>query len=257
MQTPLFPRWHLISLRPQGRHDALRAAARRHGGGVLALSTCRLEPIDDARTRAGLAAALATGLAIFTSPAAVAAANALQALDEVAGLHAVAVGEGTAAALRRLGTARTSQPTRMDSEGLLGLPVLQHVDGRKIGLVTAPGGRGLLQPQLEARGAKVLRADVYRRRPVAPSPRALAALARLRPPAVVALTSGEALAQAFAQVPDDQAARLRALPAVASSARLADKAREAGFGTVGVAAGPRPASLVEAALALLGEYPGA
>ncbi|GAB3345513.1 uroporphyrinogen-III synthase [Marilutibacter aestuarii] len=249
----MFPRWHLVSLRPQGRHDALRAAVRRHGGSVLALSTCRLEPIDDAQARARLAAALATELAIFTSPAAVSAANALQALGDLPGLHALAVGEGTAAALRRLGVAKTSQPARMDSEGLLGMPVLQHVDGRRIGLVTAPGGRGLLQPGLEARGATVLRADVYRRQPVMPSPRAIEALARMRSPAVVALSSGEAMAQALSHLPAGHAARLCALPAVASSARLAAKAREAGFGTVAIAAGPRPAALVEAALELLGE----
>ena len=52
----------------------------------------------------------------------------------------------------------------MDSEGLLALPVLADVHGLRIGLVTAPGGRGLIAAQLQAAGATIERADVYQRR---------------------------------------------------------------------------------------------
>src|SRR3546814_12885773 len=45
-------------------------------------------------------------------------------------------------------------PQRMDSEGLLALEPLQQVSGLTIGLVTAPGGRGELQPALQRRGAQ-------------------------------------------------------------------------------------------------------
>src|SRR5690606_41672474 len=60
-------------------------------------------------------------------------------------------------------------------------------------------------------GARVLRADVYARVPVAPSPRAVEALRRLRGPAWLALSSGEALATVLAALPGDaRAALLRA-----------------------------------------------
>ncbi len=244
--------WHLVSLRPQGRHGSLRAAARRHRGGVLAVSGCRIEALDDPGSRAALDSALACGLAVFTSPAAVDAADALRSLAGVTGLHALAVGAGTADALRRHGVARVTRPSRMDSEGLLGLPVLVDIPGHRLGLVTAPGGRGVLQPALEARGGQVLRANVYARRPVPPSPRAVRALRQLDGPAVVAVSSADALAHVLEGLPTDVAARLRALPAVASSARLAERARQSGFAEVQAADGPRPAQLVGAAIRLLG-----
>ena len=52
------PAWTLVSLRPQGEHAALRRAAARHGGRLLALSPWRIAPIDDAATRHALDTAL-------------------------------------------------------------------------------------------------------------------------------------------------------------------------------------------------------
>src|SRR5690606_7695353 len=83
-------------------------------------------------------------------------------------------------ALRRAGVSGVLAPTRMDSEGVLALPALASLRGRQVALVTAPGGRGLIAPTLAARGAQVLRADVYERVPAAPAPQALARLRGLR-----------------------------------------------------------------------------
>jgi uroporphyrinogen-III synthase len=113
--------------------------------------------------------------------------------------------------------------------------------------VTAPGGRDALEPALRARGARVLRADVYTREPLPPSPRALAALRALRAPGVLAASSAGALDQVLASVPEDVAARLRGLPLVVASGRLATHARALGFAQVAVAQGPQPAALVAAA----------
>ena len=70
-----------------------------------------------------------------------------------------------AARSQRLGVDAMS-PTRMDSEGLLAMPALRDIGGRRVGLVTAPGGRNRLAPALQSRGAEVRRADVYDRTPV-------------------------------------------------------------------------------------------
>ncbi len=242
------PTWYVISLRPRGEHEALRRAAARHGAGLIALSPWRLQQCDDPQTRADLRAALAASRVIFTSPAAVRAAQTLQALPARRGQTWCAVGAGTAAALHRAGVTGVQVPTRMDSEGLLALPALQDVKDREVGLVTAPGGRGEIAPALEARGARVLRADVYAREPVALAPRALQQLREARAPLVLALSSGEALQRVLDAAPADTASVLRRARVVAASARLAALAREHGFTDVVQAGGPRPRDLLAAAV---------
>jgi uroporphyrinogen-III synthase len=240
--------WYVISLRPRSEHAALRGAASRHGARLIALSPWRLQSHDDDDTRAALRRALDAPRVLFTSPAAVRAAHALQPLRPRRGQHWFAVGAGSAAALRRAGIPDVAAPTRMDSEGLLALPGLQDIAGTAIGLVTAPGGRGTLVPALQARGAQVMRADVYARVPVAPAPRALTALREATSPLVLALSSGEALQRTLATVPDDIATILRTACVVAASDRLAVLAKTLGFTDVMVARGPRPRDLVDAAV---------
>ena len=238
--------WYVISLRPRGEHTALRRAAARCGAGLIALSPWALRIRDDDATRDALDQALAAPTVVVTSPAAVRAAARLQPLHARPGQAWFAVGAGSAAALRRAGIAEVFAPTRMDSEGLLDLPGLQRIEGSTLGLLSAPGGRGALVPALQARGARVLRADVYERVPVAPSPRAVAALRTLLAPAVLALSSGEALQRVLAGLPADAVAQLRAATVVAASERLADLARGHGFAHVVVAQGPRPRDLLTA-----------
>lgn len=244
------PGWYVISLRPAGGHGGLRRAAARRGGGLLALSPWRLEPRTDPATRDALRDVLAAPRVVFTSPAAVRAAAALQALDTV-DAQLLAVGAGTAAALRRAGARRVAAPERMDSEGLLALPALRAVAGEAIGLVTAPGGRELIAPVLRERGAEVRRAEVYARVDMRPAPAAVARLRTLQAPAVVAVSSGAALARILESLPADAARMLRACAAVAASDRLCERTRALGFERVARASGPRPAQLVAAAEALL------
>ncbi len=239
--------WYVISLRPRGGHAGLRRAAARRGGGLIALSPWLLRDRDDDASRESLRLALAAPRVVVTSPAAVRAAARLQPLRTIPGQAWFAVGTGSAAALRRAGIAPVQAPARMDSEGLLDLPGLQHVDGSALGLLTAPGGRGTLVPALQARGARVLRADVYERVPVAPSPRAIAAIRASATRAVLALSSGEALQRVLADLPSDVGATLRAADVVAASERLAAIARSHGFhGRIAIAGGPRPAQLLAA-----------
>lgn len=234
----------MVSLRPVGGHAALRRAAATHGARVLALSPWRIEPRSDA---AALATALRADRVLFTSPAAVQAAAAARPLRPRRGQAWLAVGDGTAAALRRAGVDGVVAPTRMDSEGVLALPELQAVRGLGIGLVTAPGGRGVIAAELARRGARVRRADVYARVPVPPAPRALARLRASRAPLWLALSSGEALQQVLAGLPDALATKLRGARVLAASARLAGLARALGFRDVRVATDARPRSLLAAA----------
>lgn len=226
----------------------MRRAAAKQGARLLALSPWRLRDRDDPPTRAALATALGAPRVVFTSPAAVAAASRMERLQPADGACWLGVGAGTAAALARFGIEALA-PRRMDSEGLLAMEPLQHISGLAVGLVTAPGGRGELLPALQRRGAQVLRADVYERIELAPSPRAVAALRALRGPAWLALGSGAALDVLLGALPADAAAALRRASVVAASGRLAQLAAARGFARVVVASSAMPADLLAAAAA--------
>lgn len=238
------PGWYVISLRPQRGHAALRRAAAASGGGLIALSPWRIEFRADDRTANDLHDALSAPRIVFTSPNAVSAAHALQPLVRNAGQDWIAVGAGTAAALRDAGIETVVSPPRMDSEGLLGLPLLASVAGLRVGLVTAPEGREFLAPALRQRGAAVARADVYARAPVALSAAALRRIRALDAPAALALSSAGALRELHARAPADVLQRLRGLLVVAASARLQRLAQENGFTDVRQAEGPLPAQMI-------------
>jgi len=241
--------WTVLSLRPRGQHGGLRAAAKRAGARLLALSPHAIECRDDTRTRAALREALAADIVVFTSPNAVRNAAALQQLAPGHEHGALAIGIGTRSALRRLGI-KALAPARMDSEGLLAMPALVDVAGRRVGLVTGTGGRNLLAPVLRERGALLTRADVYCRVPVAFSARAQARLAlALATPqrALVVISSAEALAGLLAQTPLAIRDDMSAVAVIAASARLGQSAAEAGFSCIAIAASARPAALLCAA----------
>ena len=241
--------WTVLSLRPRGQHDSLRAAARRHGAQVLALSPFVIEALTGTDQRHALKQALAAGITVWTSANAVRAAAALQPLHVRRGQAWLAVGSGTRRALLRAGIDARA-PARMDSEGLLAMPDLQDVRARSIGLVTAPGGRGMLLPRLAERGAHVVRADVYARHPIAFTGRALAALdTALASPhhVLLALSSQEALQRLLMAHPTERHAALVDIAVVAASQRLAGIARSSGFQRITVATDATPGALLRAA----------
>ena len=240
-------KWYVISLRPRGQHDALRRAAAARGARLVALSTQRIEMRDDKATRAALRDALAAPVVVFTSPNAVHAARALRQLKRRRTQQVFAVGEGTARALRRAGIDQVHAPQRMDSEGLLGLPAFAELRGGDVGLVTAPGGRDRITTALGAHGIRVLRADVYARVPV-PLPAHALKLIRTSPRRLMlALSSGDALQQAWAAAPEDMRAVLAHARVLAASERLAALAREHGFTDIRVARSAQPRDLIAAA----------
>lgn len=238
---------YVISLRPAGAHAALRREAARHGAHTFALSPWRLAQCDDTAARSALAHALAADVVVFTSPPAVAAAAALQPLVARPGQPWLAVGGGTARALARVGVAGVQAPARMDSEGLLALPTLATVAGRSVGLVTAPGGRGVIAQALGDAGATLRRADVYARVPTPPTPTRIARLLALPAPWLLPLSSAEALARTLAALPPAALDRLREAQVLAASDRLAALAHASGFAHVARATDARPASLLAAA----------
>jgi uroporphyrinogen-III synthase len=238
------------ALRPAGEHAALRRLAQAAGLRLRSLAVQRLSALAEAPAAQALAEALAQPLRVFTSPAAVRFASRHAAWRRRPDGMDLAVGAGTAAALREAGASQVAAPARMDSEGLLALPELAGIHGRGIGLVTAPGGRGLIGEALLARGARLRVAEVYRRRALHGGARRIAAL--LASPAPLAVSSGEALERLHGLVVvRGEFARRRfvARPLVVSSGRLAARAAALGFEDVRLAAGPDTGAIVHALVA--------
>ncbi len=238
--------WYAISLRPQGQHQRLRNAVTRAGGHLLALSPLRIVALDDTDACSRLRDALAASRCVFSSPNAVTCAARLQPL---ATAHAIAVGAGTAAALRRHGIANVIAPDRMDSEGVLDLAELQAVASQRIGLVSGDGGRGLIERSLRERGADIVRADVYRRDVAKFSPAALRRFDALPAATALFITSAEALDAALGQLDGERRAKLLAMHAIVASERLREACVRSGFGRIVAAASAQPADLAHAATA--------
>lgn len=247
----------VVVTRPAGTARSLLTAIRRHGGTALTLPGLALRAPDDAAVaaRALLAACDADGW-IFVSPAAVRFAFRLWPALRL-GRHATAfgVGAGTLRALARHGIRSVAPYTRSDSEGLLALPQLAAVQGRRFVLVGAPGGRDLIAPTLRARGARVEPIHVYARGRPRLTRRHFAALAAAADPVVTLLSSGEALEHLVALLPPAVLERLRHGSLVVSSTRLAAAAQGHGFGSVHVAASAASADLLAAAAAVPGRHP--
>ncbi len=241
--APTLAGWYVISLRPSGSHAPVRHAATPLGARTLSISTLALRPQS---AGPALQAALACPVVIVTSPAAVLFARRQLPLCAAPGQCWLALGEASAKSLKRAGIVDVRVPdTGTDSEALLDLPELQApLDA--VGLVTAPGGRGLIAETLAQRGARVHRANVYRREALHPTAGRLRTLRKLPSQSALLVSSLEAFDGLWQRL--DEAGRrvLLARPAVASSPRLAAHLAGLGFQAIVLAPGAAPATMIDA-----------
>ncbi|HWI14368.1 MAG TPA: uroporphyrinogen-III synthase [Burkholderiales bacterium] len=148
-------------------------------------------------------------------------------------LCVVAVGAGTARALQARSVARVLVPDeRHDSEGVLALPQLADVAGKRVLIVRGVGGRELLAETLTARGAQVDYAECYERMPPSASPEVLMDAWRARSLHAVTITSSEGLRHLFGMLPEDGRAYLRATTIFVTHERMRDSARSLGLDDV-------------------------
>src|SRR5690606_17336275 len=100
-----------------------------------------------------------------------------------------AVGPGTAAVLEKHGLHVSFPTTATNSEALLALPELQHIDGMKALIVRGSGGRELIAETLRGRGASVDYAELYLRAVPTYDAAALRELVRNAAPSAVVVSS--------------------------------------------------------------------
>jgi uroporphyrinogen-III synthase len=246
----------VIITRPVGAAASMRRRVAAYGGDALVLPGLSLRPppqIDHAAS--ALRAEAHTQDWVFASPAAVRYAFRLAPRSPVpARARVFGVGAGTQRALARHGVHATVPADRFDSEGLLELPELADLRGRRVALIGAAGGRDLIAPTLRERGAHVESIHVYERRPPRLGARHFDALTRAPDPLITLISSGEALANLVALLPPALLARLHHQILIVSSARLAAIADEHGFEDVREAASASTGDLLDAACKALAHH---
>jgi uroporphyrinogen-III synthase len=148
-------------------------------------------------------------------------------------LTVIAPGPGTAEALAAVGLGAARVPTTTyDSEGMLGLPELQHVAGKRVLVLRGDRGRELLGETLERRGARVDYVACYRR--AAPQSGAAGLLDALREGRAHALTltSSEGLDNLLTATGAEGRRLLARIPAFVPHPRIGERARAAGLDAI-------------------------
>ena len=148
------------------------------------------------------------------------------------------VGLSTTAAVEVLGLPVAHVPEHeYSSEGLLALPALQHMAGRRVVILRGNGGRDALHAELAARGALVDYVEVYRRICPPDSAAKLLPLLVAHRLGVITVTSNEVLQNLFDMAGNDGQPLLREIPLVVASRRQAALAAQLGFRQGAVIAG--------------------
>lgn len=237
--------------RPQRQNDALIEQLRARGADATAIPLLSIEPLTDPAQRQHIVHCLQTlpqyYAAIFVSQNAaeqMLAALADHQLPWPTALHTIAVGSATAQYLADHGIVATS-PTRMDSEGMLALPVLQTVQDQRCLIIRGAGGRTTLANTLRARGANVDFCELYRRTlPTAAAASWQQWIDCQHARALVCINSVESL-QHLLQI-DAQAPTRGNLTLIVPGARVARHAQEAGFVQLHTADNATDASMLQA-----------
>jgi uroporphyrinogen-III synthase len=165
-----------------------------------------------------------------------------------ANLVALAPGPATATALAVVGIGNVRIPaTTMDSEGLLELPELADVAGKRIVIYRGGGGRDLLGETLVERGAQVDYVDCYRRAKPQGDFATMASAWRAGEIDALTLTSSEGLDNLWELFDAVSRPSIIATPTFVPHPRIAERARGLGFRDVIVTA-PSDAGLLSSLL---------
>lgn len=238
----------VVVTRPAGQAAHLAALIRAAGGEPLLFPALEIfAAAESPQLRALIERLDSFDLAIFISSNAVEKALALVRArrDWPAGLRVATVGRGSERELRRQGFAAVIAPgERFDSEGLLELPQLNQLAGKRVVIFRGEGGRELLGDTLMARGAAVEYAECYRRGRPDADPTPLLAWCQRRELAAFTVTSSEGLANLRAMLGDAGRECLASTPLFIPHERIAAAARALGVRTV-VLTGPGDEGLVE------------
>lgn len=237
----------VLICRPEPEASRLARVFEQAGAEVRILPLMAREPLPETPEQRSVLQELDN----FTHVIAVSPYAARRLLEEAdtwwpqlpVGLHWYGVGAGTAAELGRHGLRPRRPSDGWTSEALLALPSLQNLNNDRVLLARGEHGRELIRQTLEERGARVTVLPLYRRFcPYYPSEIIDDLFNRFCPEVIVAL-SGETLNNLVKTDPDALPALHQALLVVPAE-RVAEQARQAGFGSILVPEGLADPDLV-------------
>jgi uroporphyrinogen-III synthase len=240
----------VLVTRPAEQAGALARMIEAEGGVAVVSPVLAIEPVRDlARVCESVGPASGYDVAVFVSRNAVAHGSALLA-GAAAGCPLVAaIGPSTARALEDAGLPVSIRPRAgYSSEALLAEPALQSMRGRRVLIVRGRGGRELLADTLAARGAEVVHAEVYARRPVDGDARELIAQWRADGFHLATALSVETLDALLAKLGPAAHELLARTRLVTASARVIQRAAALGLDAV-EADGPYDRAVLEAMVA--------
>lgn len=218
----------IIITRPAHQAEPLAQLIRQLGANPLIFPTLEIRPLaDQHQVLAALHHIDQYELVIFVSANAVEQALAL--LQPHFAMPVIAIGPGTARALQARSVCVNCIPESHHSEGLLALPLLNHVHSKRIAIFCGENSRPLLKQALTQRGARVDELACYRR--LCPSVDADLILTQWRnlPIALVISTSRENLLNLWAIFGKIDAKWLSQIPLLVISPAMAAQAKQLGF----------------------------
>lgn len=234
---------HVILTRPEGENETLAARLREAGLTVTVRPLINLSAIDTTAAMRSVVMNLDRyDRVIFVSKAAVRFGMPLfdqYWVDWPLAVTWLSVGEGTAAMLIDW-EVNACYPAEAGSEGLLALPELNDVAGRKVLIVRGSGGRELLAQTLRQRGAEVDYLEAYTRLPLKYEDWEVSM------PVAVLATSIEIMENLVSQATGN----LAGIDLIAASARIAEAAAAYPFRSVTNAGGAYEQALYDAVLGL-------
>jgi len=223
----------IVVTRPARQAAGLVAQLAALGARPLVVPAIVILPPQDGATLERTHAALASyDIAIFVS------ANAAEYGAPPKGqwpahVLAFAPGPGTAGALVAVGVPDVAVPeTTFDSEGLLALPALRDVRGKRVAIFRGDGGREALGDTLRERGAVVDYVSCYRRAAPQSGIGGLAQALREGRVHAFTLTSSEGLDNLWTLFDVDTRERVRRVPFFVPHPRIAERARSLGLTAV-------------------------
>ena len=227
----------IVVTRPADQAAVTARLLRDAGARVIEFPVLGIFPLDAIPSKNSLASAYAV---IFVSANAVEhGVPVLKRGGELAaGCYIMAIGQATARALAAAGFEKVVTPdASSDSEGLLALPLLQEMKGKTVILVrgkSESGGRRLIEEVLGARDARVDVLECYERRTMRPEESVTDALRSEMKPGqgwVTMALSVETI-DGFVDAMHAAGKALTSMPLLVPHARVAQAARERGFGNV-------------------------
>lgn len=155
----------ILNTRPQEQAYKLSESIRDLGGMVIELPALEIQAIDSNWVNL-LPELTDVDHAIFISANAVHYCfTQLKArhINWPTSIHITAIGQGSAAALQRFSIKVDAIPEFPDSEHLLSLEPLQHIEKQNVLLFKGNGGRLLVEEQLVQKGANLVILPIYQR----------------------------------------------------------------------------------------------